>query len=198
MPSRLSLFFLALSAILWIIILLDDRRIINLSKNKGGVIYCRMAMAINAYRGENIPLIKSYDVKELLIRYLWFILVFSLQIRLMLILAGGDKDRKKNLTLRDIFANLKIPNARAAVLSACETGMVKLESGDEYIGLASGFMYAGSPTVISSLWSVDDLHTFCNIPCLSVIQNDTSSCNTSQCNCFSLAGVRYQFERIYE
>jgi CHAT domain-containing protein len=77
----------------------------------------------------------------------------------MLILAGGDKDKKNNLTLKEIFANLKIPNARAAVLSACETGMVELESGDEYIGLASGFMYAGSPTVISSLWSVDDLST---------------------------------------
>jgi CHAT domain-containing protein len=71
-----------------------------------------------------------------------------------LILAEGD-----NLTLKEIFAKLKIPKADAVVLSACETGMVKLERGDEYIGLTSGFMYEGSPTVISSLWSVDDLST---------------------------------------
>ncbi len=37
--------------------------------------------------------------------------------------------------------------------------MVKLEEGDEYIGLSSGFLYAGAATVISSLWAVDDLST---------------------------------------
>jgi len=76
-----------------------------------------------------------------------------------LILAGGDKDDKKNLTLKEIFANLKIPNADAVVLSACETGMVQLERGDEYVGIASGFMYAGANSVISSLWAVDDFST---------------------------------------
>ncbi|MCP4409501.1 MAG: CHAT domain-containing protein [Gammaproteobacteria bacterium] len=70
-----------------------------------------------------------------------------------------DNDETRNLTLRDIFANLKLPNAAAVVLSACETGMVQLEAGDEYIGLLSGFLYAGAPTVISSLWVVDDLST---------------------------------------
>jgi CHAT domain-containing protein/tetratricopeptide (TPR) repeat protein len=66
---------------------------------------------------------------------------------------------RERLTLQDIFAKLKLPNASVVVLSACETGMVKLERGDEYIGLPSGFLYAGSPTVISSLWAVDDLST---------------------------------------
>ena len=76
-----------------------------------------------------------------------------------LLLAGDKDDDKKDLTLRDIFANLKLPNAAAVILSACETGMVELERGDEYIGLPSGFLYAGAPTVISSLWAVDDLST---------------------------------------
>ncbi len=70
-----------------------------------------------------------------------------------LILAGG------NLTLREIFAKLKIPNANTVVMSACETGMIELERGDEYIGLTSGFMYAGASTIISSLWAVNDLST---------------------------------------
>lgn len=65
----------------------------------------------------------------------------------------------KDLTLYDIFADLKLPNAAAVILSACETGMVKLEEGDECIGLPGAFMYAGAPTVISSLWAVDDLST---------------------------------------
>ncbi len=76
-----------------------------------------------------------------------------------LLLAGDKDDDKKDLTLRDIFANLKLPNAAAVILSACETGMVELERGDEYIGLPNGFLSAGASTVISSLWAVDDLST---------------------------------------
>ncbi len=70
-----------------------------------------------------------------------------------LVLAG------KNLALKDIFGELRIPDANTVVLSACETGMIELEGGDEYIGLPAGFLHAGANTVISSLWAVDDLST---------------------------------------
>jgi CHAT domain-containing protein len=42
------------------------------------------------------------------------------------------------------------------VLSACETGLGKLSSGDELVGLTRAFIYAGTPSVVASLWSVDD------------------------------------------
>jgi len=46
------------------------------------------------------------------------------------------------------------------MLSACETGLIDLNSiSDEYIGLPSGFLFAGSPSVVSSLWKVNDLST---------------------------------------
>jgi CHAT domain-containing protein len=46
------------------------------------------------------------------------------------------------------------------VLSACETGIVDVNrSPDEYVGLPAGFMQAGAPAVISSLWTVDDHST---------------------------------------
>ena len=46
------------------------------------------------------------------------------------------------------------------LLSACETGITDSRSlGDEYIGLPSGFIYAGASAVISSLWPVSDLAT---------------------------------------
>lgn len=64
-----------------------------------------------------------------------------------------------SLTLREIFATLRIPRANAVVLSACETGMVELERGDEYVGLASGFLFAGANSVFSSLWAVSDFST---------------------------------------
>ena len=72
---------------------------------------------------------------------------------------GGAINLEKSLTLGDIFA-LDLRQCRLATLSACETGLTDFKSlGDEYIGLPSGFLYAGSPSVVSSLWTVDDLST---------------------------------------
>ena len=62
-----------------------------------------------------------------------------------------------NLTLREIFA-LDLNQCRLVILSACETGMTDFNSiSDEYIGLSSGFLFAGSSSVISTLWEVDQL-----------------------------------------
>ena len=65
----------------------------------------------------------------------------------------------EDLTLKDIFAALRLPRTDIAVLSACETGMVELEAGDEYIGLPSGFLFAGACSVVSALWAVEDFST---------------------------------------
>jgi CHAT domain-containing protein len=61
------------------------------------------------------------------------------------------------LTLGEIF-ELRLNQCRLVTLSACETGLIDLKS-DEYIGLPSGFLFAGSPSVVSSLWTVNDLST---------------------------------------
>jgi CHAT domain-containing protein len=47
----------------------------------------------------------------------------------------------------------------AVTLSACETGMSKLAPGDEQLGLVRGFLLAGAPVVMSTLWPVDDEST---------------------------------------
>ncbi|MFM7906387.1 MAG: CHAT domain-containing protein, partial [Microcystis sp.] len=63
------------------------------------------------------------------------------------------------LTLGKIF-ELNLKKSRLVVLSACETGMIDIKSiSDEYIGLPSGFLFAGSQNVVSSLWTVNDLST---------------------------------------
>jgi CHAT domain-containing protein len=61
------------------------------------------------------------------------------------------------LTVRDAY-NLDL-NCQLVVLSACETGVSKLAPGDELIGLARGFFSAGAPTLLVSLWTVDDEST---------------------------------------
>jgi CHAT domain-containing protein len=44
-------------------------------------------------------------------------------------------------------------------LSACETGAHEVSPGDELIGLARGFFSAGAPSLLLSLWIVDDKAT---------------------------------------
>lgn len=52
--------------------------------------------------------------------------------------------------------NLDLDDAKMLVLSSCNTGAGYLQSGEGVISLARGFMYAGSPSVVMSLWEVDD------------------------------------------
>ena len=52
--------------------------------------------------------------------------------------------------------NLK---ANLVALGACETGLGKLSEAEGLIGLVRSFLYAGTPTVIASLWSVYDRPT---------------------------------------
>jgi CHAT domain-containing protein len=61
------------------------------------------------------------------------------------------------LRLQDIY-NLKL-QAELVVLSACQTGLGKEIKGEGLIGLARGFMYAGAPRIVASLWKVDDRAT---------------------------------------
>jgi CHAT domain-containing protein len=82
-----------------------------------------------------------------------------------LLLAGAvDNDKlyfNKCLTLGNLFErNFNLNQCRLVVLSACETGLIDFNNiSDEYIGLPGGFLYAGSSSVVSSLWTVNDLST---------------------------------------
>jgi len=49
--------------------------------------------------------------------------------------------------------------ANLVTLSACETGLSKVANGDDLMGLTRGFLYAGSSSIVASLWKVDDLAT---------------------------------------
>lgn len=64
----------------------------------------------------------------------------------------------RRLKLRDIM-ELQLDKARLAVLSACETGIPGTKLPDEVVSLPMGFMQAGVPGVIGSLWAVNDAST---------------------------------------
>jgi CHAT domain-containing protein/Tfp pilus assembly protein PilF len=59
------------------------------------------------------------------------------------------------LTVSEVYG-LDLEKADLVVLSACESQMGDLTAGDELIGLTRAFFFAGTPTVVASLWSVDD------------------------------------------
>jgi CHAT domain-containing protein len=61
------------------------------------------------------------------------------------------------LRLHEIY-NLRL-NADLVVLSACQTALGKEIKGEGFIGLSRGFMYAGAPRVVASLWRIDDRAT---------------------------------------
>lgn len=50
-------------------------------------------------------------------------------------------------------------NAEMVTLSACHTGVNTVFPGDELHGLMRGFLYAGAPTLLMSLWAVNDRST---------------------------------------
>jgi CHAT domain-containing protein len=58
------------------------------------------------------------------------------------------------LTVREAY-DLDL-HCALVTLSACETGVSAVAPGDELIGLARGFFAAGSPSLLISLWTVDD------------------------------------------
>ncbi|MCP4397345.1 MAG: CHAT domain-containing protein, partial [bacterium] len=59
------------------------------------------------------------------------------------------------LTMADVFG-LRL-NAGLVSLSACNTGMGTRIRGEGVMGLTRAFMYAGTPTVAVTLWSVESL-----------------------------------------
>jgi CHAT domain-containing protein len=61
------------------------------------------------------------------------------------------------LTLTELYAR-EIP-ADLLVLSACETGIGKLQKGEGAMSLARGFSYAGVKNLLVSLWQVNDKAT---------------------------------------
>ena len=72
-------------------------------------------------------------------------------------LLAPDAANDGNLTVPEIYG-LRL-NAELVTLSACETGLGDVASGDDVIGLTRGFLYAGARSIVSSLWKVPDAST---------------------------------------
>ncbi|MGB8507576.1 MAG: CHAT domain-containing protein, partial [Pyrinomonadaceae bacterium] len=66
----------------------------------------------------------------------------------------SGRGRESFLKASDIY-DLRL-NADLIVLSACRTGLGRHVNGEGLLGITRAFMYAGSRSVVASLWKVND------------------------------------------
>ena len=65
------------------------------------------------------------------------------------------QDRRRALLAREI-ARQAFPSTRLVVLGACRTNAGRIRRGEGVFSLARPFLAAGIPTVIATLWDVND------------------------------------------
>jgi CHAT domain-containing protein/Tfp pilus assembly protein PilF len=76
-----------------------------------------------------------------------------------LLLAPDPKGENDGvLQVHEIFG-MNLSGANLVTLSACETALGKIQGGDDLVGLSRGFIYAGTPSLLATLWAVDDRAT---------------------------------------
>ncbi|NEP24076.1 tetratricopeptide repeat protein [Moorena sp. SIO3I6] len=70
-----------------------------------------------------------------------------------------DTQHDGSLEVHEVYGLDLTSTTNLVVLSACQTKIGELSRGDEVVGLNRAFLYAGTPTIIASLWNVDDAAT---------------------------------------
>lgn len=72
---------------------------------------------------------------------------------------ASDEQNDGRLEVHEIYGLDLTQATDLVVLSACQTQTGEVSGGDEVVALNRAFLYAGTPTVIASLWNVDDKAT---------------------------------------
>jgi len=73
------------------------------------------------------------------------------------LLLAQDDENDGTLTVGELY-DLKL-NADLVTLSACETGLGRVRSGDDVVGFSRGLLFAGASSIVATLWKVDDQAT---------------------------------------
>ncbi len=73
------------------------------------------------------------------------------------VLLSPDDQDDGRLEAHEIFG-LTL-RSELVTLSACESGLSHITAGDEIVGLTRSFLFAGTPSILTSLWKVEDLST---------------------------------------
>ena len=71
------------------------------------------------------------------------------------ILLANEDGQRSFLEAREVL-DMNLPDTALVTLSACESGLGRVASGDEVLGFPRAFLSAGSGGLIASLWPVSD------------------------------------------
>ena len=71
------------------------------------------------------------------------------------ILLASDGQERGLLEAREVYG-LQLKDVSLVTLSACESGLGKVDKGDEIIGFTRSFLSAGVSSIVASLWPVAD------------------------------------------
>jgi CHAT domain-containing protein len=76
-----------------------------------------------------------------------------------LVLSGANESYEKGILTAEEVSSLDLRGVELAVLSACQTGLGRVDPGEGVLGLQRGFQRAGALSMAVSLWSVNDAAT---------------------------------------
>jgi CHAT domain-containing protein len=74
------------------------------------------------------------------------------------VLLADENGQPNYLEARDVL-DMNLGNVAMIALSACESGLGRVEDGDEVLGFTRSFLSAGTSTLLASLWPVSDAAT---------------------------------------
>lgn len=80
-------------------------------------------------------------------------------------IALGGKENAQWM-VAEIVRELQFGNTPIVVLSACETGQVGVNEGDDFYGFARAFLLTGASAVISASWRIHEIPTLLLLNCL--------------------------------
>lgn len=78
--------------------------------------------------------------------------------RAALVLAADPTSEEDGLLQAREISGLRL-NADLVILSACDTGVGRLQGAEGIANLVRSFLFAGAQSVLASLWSADDIAT---------------------------------------
>lgn len=74
------------------------------------------------------------------------------------VLFAGENGQPAFLEAKDVMG-MRLDGVALLALSACESGLGKVENGDEVLGFTRAFLSAGTSSLLTSLWPVSDAAT---------------------------------------
>ncbi|QIL20911.1 CHAT domain-containing protein [Thermomonas sp. HDW16] len=74
------------------------------------------------------------------------------------VLLADENGQPNYLEAKDVLG-MDLGNVAMIALSACESGLGRVENGDEVLGFTRSFLSAGTSTLLASLWPVSDAAT---------------------------------------